>query len=146
MFASAVVPGAFYLDASVETDREQVERSLTEIVTNYRDGNKADVVAAISNQNAALQVAAALLIDQFNFTEERLTDISVDRSADGFETEFRLNADFVAGNYGSVGRRPTRWRVAWVKEDNNWKVRDAIRLDPMNGKEIAGWESFSRKQ
>lgn len=145
MFAAALVPAAFYLDATVETDREQVTIALEQIVTDYRDGNRAGVVDAISKRNMPLQLAAATLIDRFTFTDERLTDIAVTSAEDGYDAHFRLNADFVVNNHGSVGRRPTRWSVRWIREDDRWKVRDVTRLDPMNGKEIDGWESFGKR-
>lgn len=144
LLASALIPGAWWLDLSVETDREQVERILGEFIVHYREGRLADVQAAISREAPLLSLAAAGLIERYNFEDERVTDISVAPDGDNYEIHFRLNADFIADKYGSVGRRPTRWLTTWVDEDDQWKLRDAKRLDPMNGKEVTGWRSLTR--
>lgn len=140
--AAALIPGAWWLEGAVDTPGEQVVRSLNNFIVDYREGRLADVQSAISGKNVALSIAAAGLIQLYTYEGERVTDVSVEPVDDGYEAHFRLNADFVAANYGSVGRRPTRWLTTWVEEDDRWKLRDVKRLDPINGDVREGWERF----
>lgn len=142
MFAAAIVPAAFYLDAAVETDREQVESSLHQFIGDYREKRAADVGDAISAQSLALKAAAMVAVNIYNFENDRVTDVSVTESADGYVSHFRLNADFIATNHGSIGRRPTRWNVQWVFENDRWKIRDVTRLNPVNGQELGSWDKI----
>lgn len=137
-----MIPGAWWLEGAVDTPGEKVVRSLNDFIVDYREGRLADVQAAISSENAALAIAAAGLIQLYNYEDERVTDVSVEPVANGYEAHFRLNADFVAANYGSVGRRPTRWLTTWVEEDDRWKLLGVKRLDPINGDVREGWERF----
>ena len=129
--------GAAAVDELVVTDTERLEERLTTLVADFA-ANDADGVTAVFDDSVPMwRLAASAAVAMVDVGPDyRLTDLSADVSDATASQHFRLNGEFTVGRFGSVGRRPTRWRLDWVKSGDDWRIVDVHELDPITGEEM----------
>ena len=135
--AVVVAAAAFGVDEFVVTDTEQLEQQLTQLVADFAGNQSAAVAAAFDDSVPVWRMAASAAVALVDVEPDyRLTDLSAAVSGDEASQHFRLNGEFTVGRFGSVGRRPTRWQLDWVRVGDAWRIVDVHELDPITGEEM----------
>jgi hypothetical protein len=128
---------AVAVERSIVTPREQVTRSLEQLIADFEHSNANGVLDAISSRTPQLRNLAAKALDKVTISNVRLTDVNVELSGEDVlraRTHFRVNADAVLNGLHRLPRQPTRWKATWEQEaDGRWRMIDIDQLDPLTG-------------
>lgn len=123
----------WFVEQSIITPQERVHDAVVDITHAFQERDLPRTLAHVSARGDDLKALITLFIDQVKIEEMRLTDIQVELTSGGTRavSRFRLNAKFSL--YGYSSREPTRWESRWQLEENEWKLIDVMRLDPLTG-------------
>ncbi|MBM83199.1 MAG: hypothetical protein CMJ78_21775 [Planctomycetaceae bacterium] len=129
----------FIIEEQIVTDSEQVEISVIAMATAFEEGELNACLDYISPQ--AVQIRGMVQAAFLTVKEVRglkIKSLSVEMKANSTRaiSDFRANADLAIRGYGEIGRRPSRWRFTWRKEDGAWKIVKVVRLNPLTGEEM----------
>ncbi|MFM7160630.1 MAG: hypothetical protein ACKOGA_11830 [Planctomycetaceae bacterium] len=133
----------FVIERQVVTAREQVEQRVAELVENFEQRRRDQVVEAFSPQAAQLRKLAGNALDLVTVRGMKIKDLEVELVSRGTEavSHFRANGQVVfMGN--DAGHRPSRWKLVWRREEGTWRIVDVIRLNPLRDEpmEILGMD------
>ena len=122
----------FVIERQVVTPREQVEQRVTELVENFEQRRRDQVIEAFSPQAAQLRRVAGNALDLVQVRGMKVKDLEVELVSRGTEaiSHFRANGQVMfMGN--DAGHRPSRWKLVWRREEGTWRIVDVMRLNPL---------------
>lgn len=124
--------GVFLLSRLVETDREQITRSVHEIAEAINEGRYADVGAyledgfGISGQRIADIPEAIDLLSrragQFRLGQVKVTHVDV--VIEGRLADVQVQTMITRGDSRKV---PVRWDLTWAEDSGRWRIRNLDR-------------------
>ncbi len=139
-----LIAGASWaIERTVVTAREQVQNSVTGIVTAFQQRDLDLTVSFISERAEDLKI---LIGTAYNIVEVkddmRLTDIEVEllNQKTRAKSRFRVNATVEALQGNFTGHQPTRWETTWQLEGGEWKMINILQIDPITGNVITDFQ------
>ena len=148
------------VERQIVTERERVEQRLLDFTTTFQKeslergignlllgGPEPRTFAFISASATEVQNLARQGLDLVDIQEDvRISDVRTTLTNNNSRavTHFRASATVNVGAYGNVGRQPTRWELTWQREQGEWKVIRATRLNFMTGKPLES--PFTQKE
>lgn len=130
--------GAWVVEKSVVTDREQLELLVQNLCDDFRrkDRRTLDYFAAQAEPLREMAEDAMELVDVQN--DLRVTDFETELTNNNSRARvhFRANATLAVKAIGNVGRQPFRAIIEWQREAGAWKIVNIRRLNPLNGQEM----------
>ncbi|MBC7816638.1 MAG: hypothetical protein IAG10_07100 [Planctomycetaceae bacterium] len=141
----------FVLEQQIVTEQERVEQRLLDFTATFqRDSLQRGVINAVlggpepesfkflMRDADDVRRMAARALDFVDIQDDvRISDIRTHMSNKNSRatTQFRASASVTVSGYNAV-RQPSRWELTWGKEDDEWKVIRATRLNFMSGKPL----------
>jgi hypothetical protein len=136
----ALAIGVLVFERSITTPAEQIQQHLMELASAFQDQDEAAMLSFVSPRAEKLRNQIRLgLATVSRVGHLRITDTNVTLLAEGSRAKlhFRANGTFeLAGGFGDVGHRPTRWVMTWQQEGGIWKAIDVQRLNTITGEPI----------
>ena len=138
---------AFVVEQQIVTETERVEQRLLDFTSAFqRDSLQRGLLNAVIGggpelesmkflQGDEVRRLATHALDLVDIQDDvRISDIRTKMSNKDSRaiTQFRASASVTVSGYGAV-RQPSRWELTWGKEDGEWKVLRATRLNFMSG-------------
>ena len=137
----------FVVEQQIVTETERVEQRLLDFTAAFqRDSLQRGLLNAVIGggpeleslkflQGDEVRRLATHALDLVDIQDDvRISDIRTKMSNKDSRaiTQFRASASVTVSGYGAV-RQPSRWELTWGKEDGEWKVLRATRLNFMSG-------------
>jgi len=142
----ALAIGTLVFERAIVTPGEQIEQHLLELSQAFQDHDEQTMLSFVSPRADKLRSQIRLGLAMVERVEQlRITDTSVTLLAEGSRAKlhFRANGSFeLAGGFGNLGHKPTRWMMTWQQEGGVWKAIDVQRLDPITGDPVGLLESI----
>lgn len=148
----ALCGGVWLVERQIVTEREQVEQRLLELVRTFQQESVQQGLVNILVGSPQLRTLtfisdSAKEVQGLVVTGMQMVDVADDFRISDVQTlltnnnsravvHFRASATISAAGYGNVGRHPTRWELTWQRENGEWKVIRAKRLNFMTGEEV----------
>lgn len=133
------IPGSYFADQWILTDREQIEAAVHEMATAFEERHINGLLLHISPRQQELIELVEWGFETVTAVDSlHITDVSVETLADGSRarSHFRANGRFHVTTFGDVGHKATRWELAWQREGGQWQVVGIRRLNPITGEEM----------
>lgn len=132
----AFLAGLVYAtDVMIESPGEQVEASANKMLNGFKAANLDAIDALISRQSPDLVETARRGLELVNI-EPGFHIKSVElksASPDEVVARIRANGRITERQQSMTQHVPEYWETTWVHEDNQWKLSEATRLDPLSG-------------
>ena len=140
----------FVVEQQIVTETERVEQRLLDFTAAFqRDSLQRGLLNAVIGggpeleslkflQGDEVRRLATHALDLVDIQDDvRISDIRTKMSNKDSRaiTQFRASASVTVSGYGAV-RQPSRWELTWGKEDGEWKVLRATRLNFMSGQPL----------
>ena len=137
----------FVVEQQIVTETERVEQRLLDFTAAFqRDSLQRGLLNAVIGggpeleslkflQGDEVRRLATHALDLVDIQDDvRISDIRTKMSNKDSRaiTQFRASASITVSGY-SAARQPSRWELTWGKEDGEWKVLRATRLNFMSG-------------
>ena len=137
----------FVVEQQIVTETERVEQRLLDFTAAFqRDSMQRGLLNAVIGggpeleslkflQGDEVRRLATHALDLVDIQDDvRISDIRTKMSNKDSRaiTQFRASASVSVSGYGAA-RQPSRWELTWGKEDGEWKVLRATRLNFMSG-------------
>ena len=137
----------FVVEQQIVTETERVEQRLLDFTAAFqRDSLQRGLLNAVIGggpeleslkflQGDEVRRLATHALDLVDIQDDvRISDIRTKMSNKDSRaiTQFRASASVTVSGYGAA-RQPSRWELTWGKEDGEWKVLRATRLNFMSG-------------
>ena len=137
----------FVVEQQIVTETERVEQRLLDFTAAFqRDSMQRGLLNAVIGggpeleslkflQGDEVRRLATHALDLVDIQDDvRISDIRTKMSNKDSRaiTQFRASASVSVSGYGA-SRQPSRWELTWGKEDGEWKVLRATRLNFMSG-------------
>ena len=138
------------LEQQIVTETERVEQRLLDFTAAFqRDSLQRGLINAMLGggpeleslkfiQGDEVRRLATQAIDLVDIQDDvRISDIRTRMTNKDSRaiTQFRASASVMVGGYNAV-RQPSRWELTWGKEDGEWKVLRATRLNFLSGQPL----------
>ena len=126
---------SFAIDSLVVTPTEQIEQHVVDLATRFQ---KQDVEGTLEFFSTTAILERGLItwgLEQVTVEPDlRITDQRIKIFAENSraETEFRANGT-VSGFGIEKSYQPSRWRLTWQMEGNDWKIVNVERLNVVTG-------------
>lgn len=133
-----LTPLIYVVELKVVTENEILEQKVMDFTSNFQQKNLEKTLSFIHEKNKSDEFRVKNSFKVLDVSDDlRITDIRVKISDNGTSgiTHFRANASILYQGH-DMGHHPSRWNVYWHKADEEWKVIQVDRLDPINGKVI----------
>lgn len=132
----AFLAGLVYAaDAMIESPRERVEVSANKMLSGFQAADLNAIDAMISRQSPDLMETARRGLELVSI-EPGFHIKSVElKSASSNEVVARIRANgrITERKQSMTQHVPEYWETIWVQEDDQWKLSEATRLDPLSG-------------
>ncbi len=140
----------FVVEQQIVTETERVEQRLLDFTSAFqRDSMQRGLINAVLGGGPELESLKFLQGDEVRRLATHaldLVDIQDDVRVSDIRTrmtnkdsraitQFRASASVTVSGYNAV-RQPSRWELTWGKEDGEWKVLRATRLNFMSGQPL----------
>ncbi len=140
----------FVVEQQIVTETERVEQRLLDFTAAFqRDSLQRGLLNAVVGggpepeslkfiQGDDVRRLATHALDLVDIQDDvRISDIRTRMTNKDSRaiTQFRASATVTVSGYNSV-RQPSRWELTWGKEDGEWKVLRATRLNFMSGQPL----------
>ena len=140
----------FVVEQQIVTETERVEQRLLDFTAAFqRDSMKRGLINAVLGggpeleslkfiQGDEVRRLATQALDLVDVQDDvRISDIRTRMTNKDSRaiTQFRASASVTVAGYNAV-RQPSRWELTWGKEDGEWKVLRATRLNFMSGQPL----------
>ena len=137
----------FVVEQQIVTETERVEQRLLDFTAAFqRDSLQRGLLNAVIGggpeleslkflQGDEVRRLATHALDLVDIQDDvRISDIRTKMSNKDSRaiTQFRASASITVSGFSAV-RQPSRWELTWGKEDGEWKVLRATRLNFMSG-------------
>ena len=142
----------FVVEQQIVTERERVEQTLLDFATTFQEDSMrqgfANLVipgpepASLSFISASAEGTRRMASAALNFVDipepVRISDVRTTMSNNDSRavTQFRASATVRAGGYPDGVHQPTRWELTWQRENEEWKILRATRLNFMSGEAL----------
>ena len=142
----------FVLEGQIVTERERVQQRLFDFAAAFQrdslqhglvnlavDGPVPHTLSFISDSAADIRQMAVRALELVDVQDDvRISDVRTTLTNDNSRatTHFRASATINVA-MGNVGRQPTRWELTWRREEGEWRVLRAQRLNFMTGEPLA---------
>lgn len=139
----------FVVEQQIVTERERVEQQLLDFAVAFqRDSMQQGLVnllipgpepESLRYISASATGTRGLAVAALNFVDlpepVRISDVRSTLSNNDSRaiTQFRATAMVRAGGNAEAFQHPTRWELTWQREQGDWKIVRATRLNIMNG-------------
>lgn len=125
------------IERQIVTDRERVEQSVRDIVSNFAAGDADATNELISAQAQALRMLVAANIRLVTVHDYRISDYQTRLTNENSRavTRFRVNAT-IGFLSQPPARYPSRWELLWQKEGGEWRALAVRRLDVLQDREV----------
>jgi hypothetical protein len=149
-FCVALCGGVFVVEQQIVTEAERVEQRLLDFTAAFqRDSLKRGLINAMVGggpeleslqflQGEEVRRLATNALDLIDIQDDvRISDIRTRMTNKDSRaiTQFRASASVTVSGSSAV-RQPSRWELTWGKEDGEWKVLRATRLNFMSGQPL----------
>jgi len=132
----AVAAGSVYLiEQAVVSKTEQIEVSANAILEGFQNEDIDQISERISVQSPDLIATAKRglqmvgITDSFHIRSIKLKSESSDEAVIGI----RANGNIHERTHSMSQRVAEFWETTWVNESETWKLKKAVRLDPISG-------------
>ncbi len=140
----------FVVEQQIVTETERVEQRLLDFTAAFqRDSLKRGLINAVLGGGPELESLKFIQGDEVRRLTTQaldLVDIQDDVRISDIRTrmtnqdsraitQFRASASVTVSGYSAV-RQPSRWELTWGKEDGEWKVLRATRLNFLSGQPL----------
>ena len=140
----------FVVEQQIVTETERVEQRLLDFTAAFqRDSLQRGLLNAVIGggpeleslkflQGDEVRRLATHALDLVDIQDDvRISDIRTKMSNKDSRaiTQFRASASVTVSGFNAV-RQPSRWELTWGKEDGEWKVLRATRLNFMSGQPL----------
>ena len=140
----------FVVEQQIVTETERVEQRLLDFTAAFqRDSLQRGLLNAVVGggpeleslkfiQGDEVRRLATHALDLVDIQDDvRISDIRTRMTNKDSRaiTQFRASASVTVSGYNAV-RQPSRWELTWGKEDGEWKVLRATRLNFMSGQPL----------
>lgn len=124
-------------DFAKTVQRESLQRGVANLILGGPEPETFQFISA--NANDVREIARQAL-DMVDIQDDvRISDVrtTLTNNQSRATTQFRATATVSVTAYGNVGRQPTRWELAWQRENGAWKVIRVTRLNFLSGEPLA---------
>lgn len=139
----ACAVGMYFLERSLISTGEEVEMATAQLLQNFKDED----LNAISNQIVdqdpelvALAEKGLQMVDLGPDFQLKSVETSVSNDGQTVTAYVRANGriEFTGNTAAAAGGRhmPTFWKTIWNRKGEEWRLRNATRLNPTDGQEI----------
>lgn len=136
---------AWIIDASVITDREELESLVHSLCEDFRQ-KRAGTIDYFSPTAPELRAAAIAAMALVTINDgPRLTDFDIKVTNQGTRAtaHFRANATISVKAIGDVGHQPSRFILTFSREQHAWKIIKVQRMHPVQDRELGLLEQAS---
>ena len=125
----ALTAAGIMLERSIETDREQIDRTLHQIARDIERNDRRAVLAHMHSQAVDKRQAAAAEIERYEFEQVKIKSnlqIEVDASTEPKTAIAKFNVVVIASGalLGKRRRVPRYVTLEFEQEDGDWRVRN----------------------
>jgi len=139
-FTFAVLAVAVYfLEAAIVTPSEQIEGSLQSLLEGFITEDLSAIHQQIDDEAPGLKEKAKQGLALVNLDKSfHMQDIvvKVDEGGQRAEAELRANGRLTVEQANTPYHAATRWRTHWKLVNEQWKLSEVHRLNPVTGEEI----------
>ena len=131
--------GLYVLESAVVTPGERVEGQLQAMLDGFRDRDQHAIDRCIADASPRLRETAAQGLEMVTLTKDfHIKDLEIKVREDGqtADAHLRANGTLKINHSDMISRVFTRWQTVWKHIDNEWKLAEVRRLDPVNGQEM----------
>lgn len=136
LICAALAGMVYMLEDRIVSTRENIEVAANQILEGFQNEDLDAIAAHVSQNSPELLMTASDGLELV--TIERSFHIrSVDVESEAEEelvVRIRANGTVTRRTNGMSQHVPEYWETTWVREDSDWKLSKATRLDPMTGK------------
>ena len=129
----------WFVEAAVVTQAERLEANVYALTAAFQRRDADAAVAFFSVRQPQLATLVRRGLDFVTVDDDldvKDVGVEVHRSGNRAQTDFRANATIAVPSVGHSGHHPSRWRLSWQREGDDWRIEEVRRLNPLTGEVI----------